>query len=140
MKRFEEKTKINETTPILNGHHCTEWTGATNNCGYGFFRFNGKNNQLAHRVAHILYKGDIPEGHVVDHLCHNHACVEPAHLEAKTKKANSARHKKHNKLTFDVVREIRVSGLSIREVAKKYNILRICAKRILEYKTYKKAV
>ena len=33
-------------------------------------------------------KGPIPEGLVIDHLCHNHACVNPDHLRAVTHKQN----------------------------------------------------
>jgi len=41
--------------------------------GYGkYMTINGKNHR-AHRAAWIEANGDIPEGFVVDHICHNEA-------------------------------------------------------------------
>lgn len=44
--------------------------------------------RMAHRVSHVLYKGPIPNGLVIDHLCRNPSCVNPDHLEAVTQKEN----------------------------------------------------
>lgn len=62
---------------------CWEWQGSQSKNGYGRF---GK--RLAHRVAHELCIGSIPEGFVVHHKCHNRSCVNPKHLEARTLKDN----------------------------------------------------
>jgi hypothetical protein len=41
-----------------------------------------------HRAAFVLWVGSIPAGLQIDHLCRNHACVNPAHLRAVTQKVN----------------------------------------------------
>lgn len=45
----------------------------------------------AHRWFYEQLVGDIPEGYEVDHLCKVTSCVNPAHLEAVTKRENVAR-------------------------------------------------
>lgn len=58
---------------------CWLWLGSTGNRGYGQFRSGGR-IRPAHRVAYELLVEDIPEAAVLDHLCFNHACVNPMHL------------------------------------------------------------
>ena len=59
--------------------------------GYGKFSIseNGKWKMYwAHRAAYILFKGKIPAGLQIDHLCRKLACVNPDHLRAITQKEN----------------------------------------------------
>jgi len=79
---------------------CWHWTAGssimarTNNriWRYGWFRPGGKaQHVLAHRWAYETYNGLIPPGMVIDHLCRNTLCVNPAHLEAVTVQENLAR-------------------------------------------------
>ena len=46
---------------------------------------------MAHRVAYELAIGDIPSGLVIDHLCREHLCVYPEHLEPVTQAENVRR-------------------------------------------------
>lgn len=69
---------------------CWVWEGSTNGVGYGQLYHQGK-RQYVHRIAYRLLKGPIPEGLVIDHLCRNTLCWNPAHLEAVTHQVNTQR-------------------------------------------------
>lgn len=60
---------------------CWEWTGGTNDAGYGLIRLEGRRN-VTHRVSWRWLVGPIPDGLTLDHLCRNRRCVNPDHLEA----------------------------------------------------------
>jgi len=73
---------------------CWAWVGKRNDLGYGLmsFRTEGRHKtKRAHRVAFELFKGPIPRGLVVDHLCRHPWCVNPNHLEAVTTAENLLR-------------------------------------------------
>lgn len=65
---------------------CWPWTACTNWKGYGLFR-----GRPSHRVAYERVVGAIPQGLVIDHLCRNRACTNPAHMEAVTNRENVLR-------------------------------------------------
>lgn len=67
---------------------CRIWTGTMADTGYGRISFNGK-QEYAHRYAWTRAHGEIPEGKMVDHICHNRACVEVTHLRLVTNQENS---------------------------------------------------
>ena len=63
---------------------CWPWLGHRNASGYGTWHPSPKVKLLAHRVAYEAIRGPIPEGLVIDHLCRNRACCNPAHMEVVT--------------------------------------------------------
>lgn len=54
---------------------------------YGQFTI-GRKKLRAHRFSYEMTHGEIPDGYVIDHICHNTLCVKPAHLQAVTVKEN----------------------------------------------------
>ena len=71
---------------------CWLWMGYTSPAGYGVFAPNAEiRNKQAHRVAYELFRGPIPSGLVIDHLCRMRCCVNPDHLEPVTQRVNSQR-------------------------------------------------
>lgn len=65
--------------------------------GYGYM-WNGKRNELVHRIAYRIAKGEIPEGLEVDHACKNRSCINPEHLEAVTHAVNMERAVNANRI------------------------------------------
>lgn len=78
-----------EYTPEPNSG-CWLWLGYGTANGYGSLRIDGK-HVLAHRAAYELYKGPIPAGLDLDHLCRVRCCVNPDHLEPVTRSVNLRR-------------------------------------------------
>jgi integrase len=69
---------------------CWFFAGAPDGGGYGRFSV-GSTTFMAHRFAFSMHKGDIPDGMVIDHVCGNRRCVNPAHLECVTNGENVRR-------------------------------------------------
>jgi hypothetical protein len=74
---------------------CWIWTAGKYPNGYGHahVRLGFKNYKSvgAHRLAWALTNGPIPDDLVIDHLCRNRACVNPAHLEVVPQRVNVLR-------------------------------------------------
>lgn len=85
-ERFASKWKLNPETG------CWDWTACIGSHGYGLIwnAIVGR-QEHAHRVSHLLHKGQIPEGLHIDHLCRRRCCVNPDHLEAVTQDVNNER-------------------------------------------------
>lgn len=90
---------------------CHEWLSVLNRGGYGKFYYEGK-QEPAHRVAYMLFKGEIPKGEWILHKCDNRKCVNPEHLFLGDCKANikdmdeKGRRGTKSKLTYAQVDEI----------------------------------
>lgn len=121
---------------------CWPWKGARFKFGHGNFSLKGKAT-AAHRFAWIRTNGEIPLGLYVCHHCDNPPCVNPAHLFLGTAKDNSQdREKKGRGIRrigsrsprarvdeYKVV-EIRRSGLTQVEIAKRFGITQTTVSRI----------
>lgn len=84
---FMEKVEV---TP----EECWEWRGGSKDNGWGLrygYVGSGKSREYAHRVSYRVFRGEIPEGLQIDHLCRNTLCVNPDHLEAVTARENTLR-------------------------------------------------
>lgn len=68
---------------------CWLWIASVSS-GYGYFQYAGK-REPAHRVSYKLFRGSIPKGLQIDHLCRVRRCVNPEHLEAVTVRENVLR-------------------------------------------------
>lgn len=76
---------------ITKTDSCWLWTGFINPAGYGQCYFKKRSGHLAHRALYMIFKGEIPKGFELDHLCRVRHCVNPLHLEVVTGKVNTLR-------------------------------------------------
>ena len=101
--RLHRREQFTEIPPIFESHRdrwfgqdgCWIWQGKVTAHGYGQVNYRattGKQYQTpAHRMAYIIFVGDIPNGLTIDHLCRNRTCWRPSHLEAVTYQENVLR-------------------------------------------------
>ena len=111
---------------------CWKWTACKDKDGYGVGNLNQK-KMAAHRVSWRLFRGDIPPGQLVLHNCHVRDCVNPDHLYLGTQRQNVqdqidvgtfVKGEKNGcaLLTDEIVREIRASEKSTRDLATQFNV------------------
>ena len=79
LARMDAKTQAHESG-------CWVWTGSNVN-GYGTVKVSGSMIRV-HRIAFFRGTGVDPKELDVDHMCFNHACLNPAHLRLLTNKQN----------------------------------------------------
>jgi len=86
---------LRKITKQHNG--CWIWIGATTMLGshrnFPYVNFAGKQS---HRVAWELFRGAIPRGLEIDHLCKITNCVNPTHLEPVTRLENVRRSSRYH--------------------------------------------
>ena len=75
---------------IDSSGECWVWTAYTRRDGYGRIKI-GRKMFLSHRKSFLWSRGYLTEGLQIDHLCRNHSCVNPDHLEEVTQRENILR-------------------------------------------------
>lgn len=71
---------------------CWDWVGGKDKRGYGrVWCVDTQRLCLAHRYLWETHRSAIPVGMTLDHLCRNHGCVNPDHLEVVTNQRNVQR-------------------------------------------------
>ncbi len=74
---------------IFRDGECWIWMGASSSAGHGIIRIDDKNIRV-HRILWECAHGPVPLGKELDHfVCHNPACVNPAHLRLASHAQNS---------------------------------------------------
>lgn len=73
---------------VKRTRRCWLWTG-TPGSTYGHFKLDGR-RQYAHRVAYLMWVGELDESCVVHHTCGNPRCVRPTHLQQVSPLHNTA--------------------------------------------------
>ena len=139
---------------------CWLWTGGTVTFGYGcidkgyaLYRAFGSVGTTAHRIAYLLFKGEIPKGKFVCHKCDTAPCVNPDHLFLGTQLDNlrdmikkgrrrigdmpKGEDSWNAKLTEKDVAYIRRSGLSRDDLAKKFGVSDSTIRSIRARKSWK---
>jgi hypothetical protein len=82
---------------VKNENGCWIWNGVVHKRGYGKFGVGVGNKPYAHRFSYEHFKGPIPPGLAIDHLCSVPLCVNPAHLEAVTTAENNRRSRERGR-------------------------------------------
>lgn len=139
---------------------CWEWTGGTNNTGYGTASWHGV-TYTAHRIAAwsigLIESPQAPidrEGTgFILHSCDNRLCCNPTHLNVGTYTENQLeaysrgrrtqpKGSKHSnaKLSDTHVKEIRASMLTQDRLAKKYNVSQRVISLVKRNETYKEVI
>ena len=130
------------------GDECWEWPSCRDDAGYGTMEYNYRLLK-AHAVSYQIHIGPISSGLQVRHSCDNPPCVSPHHLSLGTSLDNAADRVKRGrqakgesqhlaKLTEKQVLEIRLlSGLSQKQIAKRYGLSQSTVSAILRRETWK---
>lgn len=72
---------------------CWLWPTSINQYGYGRVRFEGKQWSI-HRLIYEWSIGPIPDGHEIDHTCHDDSCPSEGRGPCQHRRCGNPRHLK----------------------------------------------
>ena len=118
---------------------CWRWCGPP--VKYRRNRIRDGASRAIYQIAFQVFKGPIPDRHVVHHTCENPHCVNPDHLKALTrgehmkvhlngrgeKNTNAVLHDEAVREIFNLVKK----GVLQREIGKIYNVTQSCISNLL---------
>ena len=137
---------------------CWFWTAGVSGPGYGIMSRGGRYGSgfsktgpvMSHRMAYLIFVGDIGNKHVLHH-CDNKLCCNPDHLYLGTDAENGADRKARNRiyrggspgqkngwalLNDDKVRDIKTGRMSRKEFASLYGVSVACIDKIASGKNW----
>ena len=85
---YEIRAKERFLQSFTKTESCWLWTKVIEIYGYGIFWYHNQ-NQKAHRMSWIYFKGEIPDDLCVLHKCDIRNCINPDHLWLGTKTDNN---------------------------------------------------
>lgn len=114
---------LSHCTETMRG--CWEWQRSVTDDGYARPRFAGPRGTL-HRMTWLYFRGDIPAGLVLDHLCRNTRCCNPWHLDPVTSAVNVRRGRNHEREKTHCPQGHAYSGSNLRIVKNNKRQCRTC--------------
>lgn len=84
------RSRIKTSDRIFNGTPCLERMGSRLPSGYGYLSINDR-KEYTHRLTWRIFRGEMPDGYHIDHLCENKACCNPEHLDPVPPAENARR-------------------------------------------------
>lgn len=92
--------------------------------GYSRSMAPGKESNFVHRRVYERVFGPVPVGMVLDHLCENRACCNPAHLEAVTQAVNVRRSRRARLTPVQVerIKALREGGMGPTAIGRMFGV------------------
>ncbi|UOF80472.1 endonuclease [Caudoviricetes sp.] len=147
-----EEERFRAHTAAGSVRECWTWNASCRPDGYGQWRRADGKIELAHRASWRLFRTEIPAGAHILHKCDNPSCVNPTHLFLGSHADNMrdmwgkgrarpgrSMGEKHGmaKLTAEIVQEIRSSGESGVELARKFGLAATTVCDVRKRRTWK---